>query len=150
MGHIPPIDQRYRPQRSAYGPPPREEKTSSVLKLHMPLLTAIALCIFIAGATTVVVSQFYGLQNALTRIGDQLASFTTAFTKRVTQLETAIDESRQDRFTRTDHEIWCSRTEMLNPQWYCARQGNGFIRRRKSERLNVNENWQAKVAGDEQ
>lgn len=127
----PPIEQRYSrppPQFDVdYHPtleaPGARQSKDSVLGLHMPMIAVVLVCIFIATSTGVVVAHFYGLQHAISRLADQLEHLTETFVTRLTGIEEEVAKRAADSYTRTDQAIWCMRTELLNPDWRCARQG---------------------------
>lgn len=128
----PPIDERYRPPHYSGGyafggqsypeaifvnasNPPKEQ---SIKNTNIPLLMAVVAAMFLMGAAAAATRQLTGMEYAILDLGRKFDAAVQSVSHRIDRLE----GQTQDRWTRTDHEFWCSRTEQINTAngWKCA------------------------------
>ena len=77
---------------------------TSITRMTVPLLLVGSLVVFVSVGTYLVTANFAEIKHALTDIASKM------------------EDLKNDRYTRTQHDLWCSRTEQLNSSigWRCA------------------------------
>ena len=77
---------------------------TSITRMTVPLLLVGSLVVFVSVGTYLVTANFAEIKHALTDIASKM------------------EDLKNDRYTRTQHDLWCSRTEQLNSGlgWRCA------------------------------
>lgn len=109
--------------------PPRPHPTGyvypenvSVNKVNVPLLLVLIGAVALVGATYTATIQFAEIKSAIERLGDKLVNELTGQAAHISRLESEMNARTADRFTRSEHELWCSRTEQANAAigWKCA------------------------------
>lgn len=88
----------------------------------MPLLMVLIGAVALVGATYTATTQFNEIKTAIERLGDKLTSELGTQANRIGRLEAEMQARTVDRYTKTEHELWCSRTEQANAAngWRCA------------------------------
>ena len=99
---------------------PREE--TSITKMTVPLLLVGSLVVFVSVGTYLVTANFSEIKHALTDISEKMEDLKGDIADRINRVEREADQRTKDRYTRTQHDLWCSRTEQLNSSigWRCA------------------------------
>lgn len=93
-----------------------------VNRISVPLLMVLIGAVALVGATYTATTQFSEIKIAIERLSDKLSSELGNQSGRIGRLEAEMQARTQDRFTKTEHELWCSRTEQanVNTGWKCA------------------------------
>lgn len=99
---------------------PRED--TSITKMTVPLLLVGSLVVFVSVGTYLVTANFSEIKHALTDIAEKMEDLKGDIADRISRVEREADQRTKDRYTRTQHDLWCSRTEQLNSSigWRCA------------------------------
>lgn len=99
---------------------PREE--TSITKMTVPLLLVGSLVVFVSVGTYLVTANFSEIKHSLTDIAEKMEDLKGDIADRINRVEREADQRTKDRYTRTQHDLWCSRTEQLNSSigWRCA------------------------------
>lgn len=103
-------------------------KETSINRLTIPIISAVAAALFLMSMTYTLTSQFESLKYAIDKLTDQVEQVRGDLAGRITSLERAT----KNGWTGADQEFWCARTEQLNSDigWRCAERP-GEPRRRK-------------------
>lgn len=116
-----------RPHPTGYVYPAEvPQRSTSVSSLNVPFLLviagAIALVSITGGITYSATIQFTEIRTAIERLTDKFIARSDSQDARIDRVERAMSEKTLDRYTRTEHELWCSRTEQANAAigWKCA------------------------------
>jgi len=97
-------------------------RDTSVNRISVPLLMVLIGAVALVGATYTATTQFNDIKVAIERLGDRLTAELGTQATRIGRLEAEMQARTQDRYTKTEHELWCSRTEQANitTGWKCA------------------------------
>lgn len=142
--------------RAGHGQPPHDrhyhvdpvfvnaaQPPMTINKINMPVIMAVVIGVFLMGITYAATNEFSDLKHAIDRLTDRLEQGVDAMGRRIDRIEKDLGERTADRWSKTDHEIWCARTEQLNSDinFKCA-EGTGEKRRNKP--INFTKGWQPK------
>lgn len=98
--------------------------SSSVTKMTMPVVMFFGAMIIVTGAVWLAATQLtslgYKIDSVKTELGNQIERLSGNLEARVSATEQRIEQGAKDRWTRKDHDYWCTRTEQLNAGWICA------------------------------
>lgn len=77
---------------------------------------------FVSVGTYLVTSNFSEIKHALTDIATKMEDLKGDFVDRISRVERDAEARTRDRYTRTQHDLWCARTEQVNAGigWKCA------------------------------
>lgn len=112
-------------QREDWGRSPPQERVlyvapPSIERLTVPLLLVVSALCFVGWATWFGTTAINKIQENITEISNNLKNYIERSDARVLRIEEALDKRTDERLTKFDHEIWCLRTERLNPNWKCG------------------------------
>lgn len=88
--------------------------------IHLPILLVATALAFVAAVTYFGTMQFNDVKNAISDLSRKVDGVTDNMTQRITRMEDDLKSRTASRYTRQDHELWCLKTEKLNPNWRCA------------------------------
>lgn len=116
-----------KPHPTGYMYPPDGARDMSVQRLNVPLLLvmagAFALISITGGITYTATIQFTEIRTAIERLTDKLTTELSGQSERIGRIEKDMSERTADRYTRSDHDVWCRLTEQMNQNWKCADLG---------------------------
>lgn len=101
---------------------PSAPSDQSITKMTVPLLLVGSLVVFVSVGTYLVTSNFSEIKHSLVDIASKMEDLKNNLADRIDRVEREADVRSRDRYTRTQHDLWCSRTEQLNAGigWKCA------------------------------
>lgn len=110
-----------RPHPTGYTYPTQQTETQ-IGKINVPLLLVMIGGVALVGATYTATIQFAEIKSAIERLGYKLVTELGGQSARIGRLEADMQNRTADRYTRTEHELWCSRTEQANAAlgWKCG------------------------------
>lgn len=87
----------------------------------MPMVGATVLIVgAIVPAAMWAAVQFSQIKATLEHLPEQISVSVSPLSVRINALEREIEHRTRSRWTRTDQELWCLKTQQLNPTWRCA------------------------------
>ena len=107
MTHYPPHVPHYPRERPYHHP-------SSVTKITMPVVMVALLLSFVIGVTVVATWQFSALKFTIEGMSDKVDRVVNDLAGRIDGIERELKERTSHRWSKKDHEYWCSRTEQIN------------------------------------
>lgn len=105
-----------QPERMVYV----ERPSTSVDRLTVPALLVVSVVGFAAWATWWGTNAVNDIQSSVKDIGQALTNYIVRADQRVLKIEEALKTRTDERLTKMDHEMWCLRTERINPNWRCG------------------------------
>jgi hypothetical protein len=60
-------------------------------------------------------------QDRFSRLDDKLGAYVQDINSRFAFMQSEMEAKTNDRWSKANHDLWCSRTEVKNPGWYCGR-----------------------------
>lgn len=101
---------------------PQQRSETPVNSISVPLLMVLIGAVALVGATYTATSHLNEIKVAIQRLGDKLAVDIGNHSDRIGRIETELQNRTADRYTRSEHDLWCSRTEQANiaSGWKCA------------------------------
>jgi hypothetical protein len=113
----------------AAGPIPPQSGTS-VERLTVPLLLVVSAGAFIGWASWFGTTSINSIQSEIKGISVTLNNYIERQDERVDRIEQQIDKRTAERWTKTDQQLFCARTESMpgNKGWKCGETENGFAR----------------------
>lgn len=113
---------RYQPDWPPYAPPPYKNGNGgmSVDKITVPILLFVSALLAVAGGAAYVTKIMSDVQSGIEKLNAKMDGIKEAANDRVTRLENEMLAGTAIRYTKQDHELFCARTERLNPNWRCA------------------------------
>lgn len=102
----------------------------SVEKLTVPLLLFVSAVGFIGWASWFGTTSINSIQSSIKDISTTLTNYITVSTERVDRIEQVLEKRTAERWTKTDQQLFCAKTEALpgNKGWRCADADNGYMR----------------------
>jgi len=112
---------RPHPTGYAYPPPEPDPLRYDRQSFRFDVLKTIG-AMLVAGAGVVWwgSQQFSDVKYGLREVNSRLTSLSTEFGERFARSETEARARSMQRFTRADHQLFCARTEQINPNWKCG------------------------------
>lgn len=103
-------------------------KQMSVEKMTVPLLMFFGALSVVVGLSVFATRTATTLEQGITTLTATLNNYIVRADDRMTRLENDITKRTTERWTKTDHELFCARTEALpaNKGWRCARTHDGL------------------------
>lgn len=94
----------------------------SVTSLSIPIIIAVVILVSMMGVTYTATNEFANLRHTIEKLADQMQGMAEGLGKRIDRVEDRIEKGTADRWTRKDHDYWCTRTEQVNADlgWKCA------------------------------
>lgn len=86
-----------------------DDKQTSLLHTHIPLVTAVLVGIWLIGTTITLTVQWV-------TIGTKIDALAVRLDTRMS----VIEQTNLHRWTVEMHELWCARTEQKNVNWKCG------------------------------
>jgi len=114
------------PHPTGYMYPVPQSRETSISKLSVPFLLvfggALALVSATGGITYSATMAFTQLKSSIDTLSEKVTQKLDSQDERIGRLERDVSDRTADRYTRTDHDLWCSRTEQLNAKlgWRCS------------------------------
>lgn len=105
-------------------------RETSVKQVTIPIVLAIAGAVVLVGATYAATNQFNDIKASIRDLSHKIDSLTGNLEQRINRLEEDTKDRTRDRWTRSDHDLWCARTERVNAKlgWRCADLSGGLPR----------------------
>jgi hypothetical protein len=130
-GNFPGLNHPAYEYRADYRRVPPVERAVGVQSVTVPIVLAVLSCFSIAGmayaaATNLgeirssIVDLNTKMQDRIARLDDKLAAYVDVVNTRFAFVQNEIQSRTGDLWSRSDHELWCSRTELRNPGWKCG------------------------------
>lgn len=109
----------------------RRSPKMSVEGLTIPIVMAISILVSAVllawwGATQFATLKsandiaYTNVTNSIERLGEKILSITEPINERIARLESKLERGVVDRWSKTDHDLWCAKTESINRDWRCA------------------------------
>lgn len=108
--------------------PPPPVKETSVNKITVPLIMTLSGAVFLMGITYAATSQFSDIKHAIEKLSGRIETLTGELASRIGRLEQTDADRQRERWSKTDHDLWCARTEQVNSGWRCADAGEPLRR----------------------
>lgn len=127
MGNLP-MDNRTRPRPhpTGYMMPDdyqrmiidKSQRSWSVRDGNMPVVMVVSVVVFLTGLAVIGTRAFGSIEYAVLDMSRKLDSVVSSMSSRMDRMEART----ADRWTRQNHDYWCSKTEQLNSKigWRCA------------------------------
>lgn len=115
-----------QPYPPAYAPPPygyayaKPHKGTSVESLTIPLVSVFAVIAVTSGGAWWAGGQFTTLNVAIERLTEKIGTLSAPIHERISRVEQQVSSANSSRWTKTDHVLWCAKTEQQNKGWRCA------------------------------
>lgn len=77
-------------------------------RLFLDSASIIGLIVAVASITWIVSGERTRIDNKIEKLYNKVEAFITAYDLRIA-----------DRYTRSEHNLWCLRAERANPKWAC-------------------------------
>ena len=118
----------YPPEYDRRPPPPnyRGGTDVSLKSVSVPILLVVVGGVALVGITYAAATQFSAIQYSIdtmrAELGNKIENVAGGLADRITRVEQDADQRARDVWTRTDHELWCSRTEQayIKTGWRCV------------------------------
>lgn len=111
-------------QRYVYADTPNAQQnqsaSSSFETIHLPILMVVTALLFTTAATYYGTNQFNDLKNAINDLSRKIETNTENMSARITRIEAELQALPATRYTLSDHELWCLKTERINEGWRCG------------------------------
>ena len=107
-----------------------------VTKINMPILFVIPLVLFVATSVSLVVSNFSEIKSSLASLSNKIERLAGDLGGRIDRVELEARQRSQDRYTKTQHDLFCARTEQVNSSigWKCGDVEESSLKYRFSPR----------------
>lgn len=110
----------YPPQPPLYGYPHPEAvfvnqapRDTSVTRMTIPIVMAATVAVALVAGTYGATVQFTEIRNAIQSLSEKMDRMSMDLSGRIERVE-------RDGWTKTDHQLWCSRAERVNAGWRCS------------------------------
>jgi len=102
----------------------------SALSLTLPAATIVGLVSAAMWATYMLTSERNRIDKRIDRLVASVEHLATSFDAYAKTIENAL----KSNYSFTDHELWCAKTENLNPNWKSASLPRSFADTKDLER----------------
>jgi hypothetical protein len=118
--------QQPMPAASQYPPQPG----LSVERVTVPLILFVSASAFIGWVSWFGTTSINSIQSEIKGISVSLNNYIDQQNERTARIEDAIEKRTSERWTKTDQQLFCARTESIpgNKGWKCGETENGFAK----------------------
>jgi hypothetical protein len=99
---------------------PQPRKSVDLSSGHLPIALVITGFAFVAWATYYGTGTLKSIETSQERILNKVETYAQRSDERAARLESALAKSDREGFSKTDHALWCAKTEAANREWKCA------------------------------
>jgi hypothetical protein len=96
------------------------EKLQSIFHQGVPLVNAILVAVWLVGTSITLTLQWATVKNSIANLSAELIIRDERLMNRIGFLERDTMAKNLSRWTRENQELWCVKTEQVNPQWKCG------------------------------
>ncbi len=127
MAYMPPQP----PPQPPWGYDPRfyppQRRSVDLSSGHLPIALVVTGFAFVAWATYYGTGTLKNIETSQERILNKVETYAQRSDERAARLEAALAKSDREGFSKTDHELWCAKTEAIlnNKGWKCAETESG-------------------------
>ena len=116
-----------------YVPHPQMQQappSTSVERVTVPLILFLSSALFIGWASWFGATSINQIQSSVKELSVVLNNYIQRQDERVDRIETVLERRTAERWTKTDQELFCAKTESIpgNKGWKCADTEHGFVR----------------------
>lgn len=118
MASLPP----HVPEYVSYGMPAPRSKSVSMDNITVPLILVFFGAAGLVSATYFATRELSDISNSLQSISRDVTDVRTTVNRKLGEYEEELSKRTADRWSKTDHDIWCAKTEVINSAigWKCA------------------------------
>ena len=125
MSTTPPHVPRYAPDRPYFEAHENiyvgrgERRATSFESITVPILIVILGAAGLVSATYFATHELSQINSSLGPISRDVREVRDRFDREIERVKEDLERETADRWTRKDHEVWCSKAERINRTWRC-------------------------------
>jgi hypothetical protein len=103
-----------------YVQPPRSRGETSIKNITVPFLLVLAGGGMLFSSAFWLAGTLTTIQNSIDNLRRDLNGYISTVSERIGRVESELDKLKTNRWTIKDHDLWCAREEVVNPNWKCV------------------------------
>jgi hypothetical protein len=96
------------------------EKLQSIFHQGIPVLNAVLVAVWLVGTSVTLTLQWSTVKSSIVALASDLVVRDERIMTRLEFLERDTMAKNLTRWSRENQELWCAKTEQVNPQWKCG------------------------------
>lgn len=117
---------------------------TSIKSMTVPIILACTIAVAVAGLTYFGTKELGDIKHSISDLSRDIRSMGNDLTRRVESVERDVEVKARDRWTKTDHDLWCLRTEQINKDWRCG-EGPPMRRDAFPEKKTTKPSWRPEI-----